>query len=57
MVGSEQVARKAKEDMNKHFYCNKIEEFLGNKIEIDYDLKTQNSPNQSCCRVRKMNSC
>jgi Reverse transcriptase (RNA-dependent DNA polymerase) len=42
-VGKDQVAQVAKEEMKKHFDCDdigKLEEFLGNKIEIDFERKT-----------------
>jgi hypothetical protein len=42
-VGKASVVTRAKNDMMKQFECNnvgKIEEFLGNKIEIDYVSKT-----------------
>jgi hypothetical protein len=40
MVGMPIVALQAKKNMMKQFECDdigKLEEFLGNKIEIDYD--------------------
>jgi Reverse transcriptase (RNA-dependent DNA polymerase) len=54
-VGKASVVTRAKNDIMKEFECDdvgKIEEFLGNKIEIEYVLKRQrSSPSQSCYRA------
>jgi hypothetical protein len=43
LVGKASVVTRAKNNMMKQFECDdvgNIEEFLGNKIEINYDLRT-----------------
>jgi hypothetical protein len=53
-IGKPSVVTKAKNDMMRQFECDnvsKIEEFLGNKIEIDHVSKTQSSPSHSCYRA------